>query len=158
MLHRQVMLSVIVIMVWVSLSGACSSTTQQILPDNLEHSISLTSVETSKAVAAKDIESFIVTLSYDGNTDTEVNVSLETSQGASWKAALCYDDYCFIHNGTDKLVRTLPVAASEKRQLEIKLFVPKTARSGEAKRLRLGAATLTNGGVPTSVELEGFIP
>jgi hypothetical protein len=158
MLHKQVMLSVMVIVVWVSLLGACSSTTQQTSPNTLEHSISLTSHEISKAVAAKDIESFMVTLSYDGSTDTEANVSLETSQGASWKAALCYDDYCFIYNGQDKLVRTLPVAANEKRQLEIKLFVPKTARSGEATRLKVEAATVTNGGASTSVELEGFIP
>jgi uncharacterized membrane protein len=158
MIHRHVLLSITVIVVWVSLLSGCSSTTRQTPADNLDHSLSLTAPETSKAVAAEDIESFMVTLRYNGSTDTEVNVSLETSQGASWKAALCYDDYCFIHNGQDKLVRTLPVAAREKKELEVKVFVPKTARTGEAKRLKLAAATVTNRGIPTSVELEGFIP
>jgi hypothetical protein len=100
----------------------------------------------------------MVTLTHSGPTDTKVNVSLETTKGTSWKAALCFDDFCYMHNGKDKMRQTLAMAAGETRHLEIKMFVPKTATSGQAKTLKLAAAAVQNLAAPAFLELEGFIP
>jgi hypothetical protein len=163
MLSKQAIILVIMVMVWGGLLSGCSSEVRtssrpSASGDIAERPISLTAPETSKAAAAKEIESFMVTLKHNGPTDTEVNVSLETTQGASWKAALCFDDFCYIHNGRDEMHQTLAIAAGEAKELEIKVFVPKTAGPGEAKTLKLEAAAVENLAASASLELESYIP
>lgn len=120
--------------------------------------LSLVAPRTRQAVSATAIESFMVTLTHTGATDTQVNVSLETTRGANWKAALCYEEFCYMHDGQERLQHTLPLAAGQKRRLEIKMFIPKTAHSGETKTIKLEAAAADELEATASVELEGYVP
>jgi hypothetical protein len=153
----------------VALLSACARPTSPAYPDRPSASlaaaapgpqplISLVAPRTRKPVSATAIESFIVTLTHHGDTDTQVAMSLETTAGASWKAALCYEEFCYMHNGKERLQHTLSLAAGQKRRLEIKMFIPPTASPGEAKTVKLEAAALEDLEATTSVELEGFIP
>ncbi len=151
-MSKQATILVIVAIGWAGLLGACSS------ENVVERPISLTTSETSKAMAAKEIGSFLVMLTHTDQADAVVNISLDTTQGASWKAALCFDDFCYMHNGKDKMRQTLAVTAGETRQLEIKMFVPKTAASGEAKTLKVEALVGQDLAASSSLELKGFVP
>ncbi len=161
MVSKFTVISAIVIMILLvsACSPASSSPAPPLSPQrSMEQPLSFDADELSKPVAATEIESFFVTLTHAGPTDTEVDVSLETTQGASWKAALCFEDFCYMHNGQDTMHQTLAVTGKEVRQLEIKMFIPKTAISGQAKTLKLAAAAIENPETPISLELDGYIP
>ena len=155
MLSNKVMVFVFVTFIGGVILSACAVAPTSRGPS--QSNLSLTAPQTSKPLS-KEIESFMVTLTNDGSADAEVDVSLDTVRGATWRAALCYEEFCFFHNGKDALHHTLPLAGGEVREFEIKLFLPKTVQPGEGKTLKVEAASVDNLAASASVEFEGFVP
>lgn len=122
-----------------------------------ESHLSLTAPKTSRPVA-KTVESFKVTVTNEADAAAEIDLSLDTVEGADWKAALCYEEFCFMHDGQTATHHTLPMAAGEARAFEIKFFVPESALSGESKIVKMAAAIAGSRAAGPSVELEGIVP
>ncbi len=148
-MSKRILILLAIALLMLSLLGACAGAAAPV-----SH-LSLAAPKTSKPVS-KAIESFKVTLTNEGETDEDIDLSLDTIRGADWKAALCYEEFCFMHDGHATTYHTLPMSAGEARELEIKLFLPGDVRSGETKTLKLAA--VTNHSAATSVEFEGVVP
>ena len=112
--------------------------------------------ELEQMLTPDEITVFYVTLEQDAAPSTQVQVSLETLAGADWKAALCYEEKCFMHDGREKLVHTMSVGHST--AFEIKMFVPPEAVSGDTKTVKM---SVTPGGASrqaAALELIGYLP
>ena len=116
----------------------------------------LDSAQTEQTLAADEIISFYVTFSQEAAESVEIEVSLETLAGADWKAALCYADQCFIHDGSKKLVHAM--VSGEETEFEIKIFVPAEAQAGERKTVRMGAWIKGQTRQKATIDLAGYLP
>ncbi len=143
----------VIALLGVALLAGCVAAAPSTPPDS---QLSLTAPKTSKPLA-KAIESFKVTLTNDAEAEAEIDISLDTVRGADWRAALCYEAFCFMHDGRTTTHHTLPLTTGEARAFEIKFFVPESAQSGEAKTVKMATTVVGSRAAGPSVELEGIV-
>ena len=81
---------------------------------------------------------------------------METLDGLDWKAALCYADQCFMHDGRKKLVHGM--SSGPVTEFEIKYFVPADAQPGQSKTVRMGAWLKGKSRQTATIDLVGALP
>jgi hypothetical protein len=112
----------------------------------------------NQAVAASEIKTFPVVLSHAMEGNAEIDLSLATIEGATWKAALCFEDLCFMHDGKRPLQRTVSLDAGEQMKIEIKVLVPAAAHADETKTLSLESSIAGEPDVSAAVNLTAYLP
>jgi len=135
----------------VSVVMGCSSGAVQTDPD-----LFLDSAQIEQVLAADQIVSFYITFSQQIAEQIEIEVSLETLDGSDWKAALCYDDQCFMHDGRQKLMHGM--LSAQTTEFEIKYFVPPNAGPGDSKAVRMGVWLKGKPRQKATIDLLGYLP
>ena len=111
-----------------------------------------------QAVKADTIQGFPLAVTHNLASPLEVNVQIETTQGAAWKAALCFEDQCFLHDGVQTKECSLVLNSGDKTDFELKIFVPDTAQPGDEKTMMLQFSTTSNLEASDTIALTAYVP
>jgi hypothetical protein len=148
------------VLVWIGviLGGCQFSQASRDRPTPRPQLIFLSTGHLEQAVAPGDIPEFPLTVSHTVSGLDELVVTLESVEGATWRAALCFEDQCFLYNGEQRLERKIPVSNGKPLEVILKLFIPEEAQAGESATLEL---QFLPEGSPAATELatiRGYLP
>lgn len=121
------------------------------------HLVSISAEHLEQEVRPGDIPEFPLTVSHNIPGVDELVVRLEALDGESWRAALCFEDQCFLYNGSGRMEKFIPISTAKPLEVVLKLFIPEGAKSGESATLRL---VFTQEGDSTTAEsavIKGFV-
>lgn len=86
-----------------------------------------------------EVAALPLTISHEIPSMEAINIVLAPASGQSWRFALCYEDLCFASDGQKTITRNLGLKSGNILQIEIKYFIPDTAKSAEIMTLELRA-------------------
>lgn len=121
-------------------------------------SISLTVSELIQPLTTDEIHVFYVLLNHNVENADEVQVTLNTIKGSAWRVALCYGELCVVHDGEDEIEQALQVRAGETAAIEIKVFVPRSAQTGDEKTIEIKSMIHNDPTISSSLNLTGYVP